>query len=1308
MSTPRTIQSLVILFLRVIKYIRGSIIGAVVVWIDKGMEGLMCKAVCIMISILVIFSTSIIAQVLIDEDFSSLSDWSYLSSNCPGFILNSDGGMISVQSYGSCGGDLWEGIEKTISTPISTDQDFEVSFNPIVSSDLQGQMGGVQVELLSNDNIVVARLNWFEPQAGTGYGGLSFYAEGDLIYGNTTGFDREYAIINNQVRLVREGDLWSAWVGGVQKGSPITINPTMAIAKVTLTFYNFLNWSERQISINSLLILADELPPHEPELIAHWTFDEILYEDVIPDITGNGYNGVIEGFVSVEDGQIDNALDFNGIGRVRVPNFPDLSSLSEFTFTSWYNLHGHIWAPSGLEDQPQNYLFNRRGSISIGHGDDHYSEKASWLYGFVNTTDGSNAQADVGPTKPDLHRWYHMACVYDGTALSMYVDGQLKEQRAVQAPISSSEYDFFVGGWYNRFLNGLMDDARFYNYALSAEQINLITNTNNNPPISILRAYANGECQSLINFDASLSNDDDGEIVKYEIDFEGDGTFDVEFNSLEDQISYDYTLSSGLISPLLRVTDNGGRYHESVISIYLSGFQLCEDGYSFENGWGITDWIYQSPIHYFNSVFEGVSEPVLHWLRSNLLKPWLGLCSGMSSTTTDYYTSPSHKPFSTNVYSWEKRNSNVYNMIMFYHLSFNLHVISHYPYSLNDLQAIENELVYLKTQLSNNAALPLSVRWDGMFSGHALVAVGLIHNSDVHYQLICYDNNSSSITHTIDMYKGEETWLAFLYGIQISNIRFYDANIGASEFSIENAINAFWESLDNQLVGLYSEVLVTCPVDVILINDQGDTLGNLGTTQFNDIPGANLRFDSNGWRFRLPAYLEYELFIFGKDTGHVDIFISNVNTIGNLDIITYNIPCTGNSLSHIEITSEHSNLDVNYKSNENQSNDSLISPLSISLNNTIECIGKLSDVSGSVDIQDSVMPCIIVNLLNKSNNRVLTTKTDHLGCYEFKSIPLGDYVLCIIPPLGYLSNKNDIDLTLEGINRTVNFEVFKTEYPVDIKTRGFWAHQVTQAIAGNPKDYSVEELMYLVGLLAGHFNANEINPVEYFYVPQPATQLDSLEALKRFLYMQSDNPDDHYKYRKAKSQLITLMLNVAAQKVHQTESVTADGMTVAQAITYCDLLLDNQINVFEPNGAWFEYEYPLYRYVMAGYVLTLINNAYELPANMVPRIVDVVYRPSQETALPTEFVLHDNYPNPFNPTTTIKYSLPKASEVIIEVFNITGQRVVTLENNYKEVGEHSIVWNGKGESNQFVSSGIYFYRITAGEFIDTKKMTLLK
>jgi len=94
----------------------------------------------------------------------------------------------------------------------------------------------------------------------------------------------------------------------------------------------------------------------------------------------------------------------------------------------------------------------------------------------------------------------------------------------------------------------------------------------------------------------------------------------------------------------------------------------------------------------------------------------------------------------------------------------------------------------------------------------------------------------------------------------------------------------------------------------------------------------------------------------------------------------------------------------------------------------------------------------------------------------------------------------------------------------------------------------------------------------------------------------------------------------------------------------------------------------------------------------------------QETVeIPTSHLLSQNFPNPFNPTTTIKFSIPEASVVTLKIYNILGEEVKTLVDEFKEIGNHSVQFNANN-----LASGMYLYRIQAGSFVETKKMILIK
>ena len=91
------------------------------------------------------------------------------------------------------------------------------------------------------------------------------------------------------------------------------------------------------------------------------------------------------------------------------------------------------------------------------------------------------------------------------------------------------------------------------------------------------------------------------------------------------------------------------------------------------------------------------------------------------------------------------------------------------------------------------------------------------------------------------------------------------------------------------------------------------------------------------------------------------------------------------------------------------------------------------------------------------------------------------------------------------------------------------------------------------------------------------------------------------------------------------------------------------------------------------------------------------------SSTPEKFKLHPIFPNPFNPSATINYSLPRSGNMLVEVFNLAGQKTAVLFDGYQSAGEHTIHWEASG-----LSSGIYFVRLSCGESSTTARATLLK
>ena len=102
------------------------------------------------------------------------------------------------------------------------------------------------------------------------------------------------------------------------------------------------------------------------------------------------------------------------------------------------------------------------------------------------------------------------------------------------------------------------------------------------------------------------------------------------------------------------------------------------------------------------------------------------------------------------------------------------------------------------------------------------------------------------------------------------------------------------------------------------------------------------------------------------------------------------------------------------------------------------------------------------------------------------------------------------------------------------------------------------------------------------------------------------------------------------------------------------------------------------------------------------------YLSTESEKIPTEFALHENYPNPFNPTTTLRFDLPEISDVRLTIFNMLGQKVKTYNMESTPAGYHALKWNATNDYGDPVGAGVYLYQLQSKDFVKTRKMVLLK
>ncbi len=170
--------------------------------------------------------------------------------------------------------------------------------------------------------------------------------------------------------------------------------------------------------------------------------------------------------------------------------------------------------------------------------------------------------------------------------------------------------------------------------------------------------------------------------------------------------------------------------------------------------------------------------------------------------------------------------------------------------------------------------------------------------------------------------------------------------------------------------------------------------------------------------------------------------------------------------------------------------------------------------------------------------------------------------------------------------------------------------------------------------------------------------------------------------------------------------ITHSSMNVV-IIGNFDVSAGSLVTDFQSAGTWYEFfSGDTLNVTDVGMQINLQPGEYRLYTSVkIPKASDIITSVNEQKTIPTEFKLEQNYPNPFNPSTVISYQLPVAGHISLIVYDVLGREVATLVNEFQQAGIHNSTFT---IHNSVLPSGVYFYRITAGDFVQTKKMILLK
>jgi len=302
-----------------------------------------------------------------------------------------------------------------------------------------------------------------------------------------------------------------------------------------------------------------------------------------------------------------------------------------------------------------------------------------------------------------------------------------------------------------------------------------------------------------------------------------------------------------------------------------------------------------------------------------------------------------------------------------------------------------------------------------------------------------------------------------------------------------------------------------------------------------------------------------------------------------------------------------------------------------------------------------------------SGDLVGTGVTNSNGAYSIPDLCWGSsYTVTVVTPLDFAATAQDV--AANSCKNSVDFPL--TCLPATPLSMGFWKHQVGVATGGNGQaQVDATTLCGYLDLVAEHFNNNLINQVIVYQPPPSGLCSDKLLEAKTLLNLQGSAT----MIAKARQQLLSLLLNVAANAINQTQVISADGATVSQAITYSDQLIDS------PTG----------NYDTARSICDKINSGQRVPSGVIPlSTAQIAYRKGTEAISFRVMQASGGGAREYQFTTGAR------GPVNLRLYDVAGRIVAEIYGGTMDAGPHSVAWSGRTSSGTVTARGLYFARLT--------------
>jgi len=318
--------------------------------------------------------------------------------------------------------------------------------------------------------------------------------------------------------------------------------------------------------------------------------------------------------------------------------------------------------------------------------------------------------------------------------------------------------------------------------------------------------------------------------------------------------------------------------------------------------------------------------------------------------------------------------------------------------------------------------------------------------------------------------------------------------------------------------------------------------------------------------------------------------------------------------------------------------------------------------------------------------------------------------------------KLSMPIKLDNLNKVYIKVSAKDEHPLVVGITGLTIINQTNS---DTLDLILTELVESQGTYVGYFYLNEsLKNNSLNYSDGDIIEITSIVDEELTLYINKNNPPKRFEWVSSALDTINItQTNLTDNYTLQWGASTdeADGDTINYLLyagtgaypkeevydtTSTSVLIPYQEfleNVFE--------QIPMLSRATVRFTVYAHDGTDSVKVTGDDRVVYVnryEYLSTVGEGIPTEFALHENYPNPFNPSTTLRFDLPELSDVNVVIYNMLGQKVKTFNMHSTPAGYHSIKWNATNDLGDPVSAGVYLYQLQAKNFVKTRKMILLK